>query len=235
MLKSFKEQASEDHLDLFIACLEWSLDLEDQEEVKMVPVSLASRIIKDAKGEAYHKHEPPSTVEVTDKRVALLRGWFERSRLLLIPVYCERFAKSPQHYTLLSVEKVDHELGVKVEYYDSMKRTHAACLSNARTFLQRLDLDVKLVETTRNTATQKEVECGWMVCHYLEELSRRAVGQPKQSQGWPTAQRLSKIVDYLKSMITTLEKDRMAWVKELAKEEEEAKLEGQLRRRLASS
>ena len=57
-----------------------------------------------------------------------------------------------------------------------------------------------------------------MVCHFLEELLRRAAGMYKQSQGWANLSRLSKIVQYIKRMVESLENERQKWAADLAKE-----------------
>ena len=57
-----------------------------------------------------------------------------------------------------------------------------------------------------------------MVCDFIEEKLRVAAGQYKQSQRWPNANRLSKLVSYTKSMVEALEKEREKWAKDHAAE-----------------
>ena len=221
------DQASEDHIDLFVACVEWSFGLEEQTRVKTVPVSFASRLLSDAAGEKYNHVEDVPSVEIIDKRVAMFRRWFENSDVLLIPVYAKPLSKSCQHYTLLVIDTSGSH--VTVDYFESLKQMHGQCLSNAKVFLQLLDLEPALIKGRRNVAIQSGVDCGWFVCHWIEEHLRRAAGHPKQSQGWPTEARLRRLVEYLKKMINTLEADRGEWFKEVTQaKKQEAEIEKQL-------
>jgi hypothetical protein len=61
------DQAAEDHLDLFVALVEWSFGLEEQTKVKVVPVSLASRLLSDARGEKYNFDQDVPPVEIINR------------------------------------------------------------------------------------------------------------------------------------------------------------------------
>ena len=178
--------------------------------------------MSDARGEKYSMVEDVPSVEVINKRVQMFRMWFSKFEQLLIPVYAHRLENSCQHYTLLLLEK-DSAGSIQAKYFESLSYLHGKCLSNAKQFLQLLGLDVGLIENKHNAATQQSQECGWCVCHWIEEYLRRAAGHPKQSQGWPTALRLRKLVDYLKGKIQTLEGDRLEWLKELDSQEKAQK------------
>ena len=103
MLTKFKakDQASEDNIDTFGETVVWSLELEEQTFVKFVPAALASRILSDARGEAYSTFEPLPAQDVIDKRVAQLRHFGESYQQLLIPIYAPRVEDSCQHWTFL--------------------------------------------------------------------------------------------------------------------------------------
>ena len=96
-----------------------------------------------------------------------------------------------------------------------MHGLHAANLRNAHIFLDILGLKDVRIEEAVNKAKQEAVECGWFVCHYMEELLRCSAGQPKQSQGWPNLHRLSKLTAYVKRMVESLEAEREKWCKEV--------------------
>ena len=113
------DQASEDHIDLFIACLEWSLELEGSTKIKLVPAALANRLLSDVQGRDYSKDEVLPKVEVINKRVSMFRRWFEMSDELCIPVYAPKIEKSCQHWTMLRIKKSGPEL--VVQYFDSLK------------------------------------------------------------------------------------------------------------------
>ena len=127
----------------------------------------------------------------------------------------------PQHWTLLSIE------GTKVEYRDSLSPMHKSCLANASKMLSALG--IQYVDSVVNNALQLRNDCGWFVCHWIEEQLRVYSGQPKHSQGWPTKERLSTLQHWLKKIIESLENERMKMIEEkkllVSKEAElEAKL-----------
>ena len=187
-------QASEDQLDLFHACVSWSLGLEGQKQIKVVPAMLAARMISDYDQVEYHEHEDLPALEIRQKMQELVRLWFQVFEVLLIPVYCKAGKDLCQHWTLLS-------LCTK----DGLTHILSPCMAFK---------DVRIEEAV-NKAKQEAVECGWFVCHYMEELLRCSAGQPKQSQGWPNMNRLSKLQAYLKIMVESLEAEREKWCKEV--------------------
>ena len=222
------DQASEDHLDLFAALVEWSFELGEGRKVKVVPAMLASRILSDARGEAYHLEEPLPPPAVIEKRRGLLRAWHKHFEQLLIPVYAPRQEKSSQHWTLLSVRRTPYDF--EVEYYDSKADLHPMSLAGARVFLSILGLEDHQIEGRTNAALQKDQDCGWFVCHWIEESMRRQAGHRKQSQGWPYPARLSKMQGHLRKMIETLEGERQKWAEEVEEAKiKDAELESKLR------
>jgi hypothetical protein len=206
-------QASEDQLDLFHACVSWSLGLEGQNMVNIVPAMLAARMISDYDQVEYHENEDLPALAIRRKRQELVRLWFQVFEVLLIPVYCKAGQDLCQHWTLLSLCTKDGL--THIEYYESLHGLHAANLRNAHIFLDILGLNNHRIEEAVNKAKQEAVECGWFVCHYMEELLRCSAGQPKQSQGWPNSNRLSKLTAYVKRMVESLEAEREKWCKEV--------------------
>jgi hypothetical protein len=206
-------QASEDQLDLFHACVSWSLGIEGQKKIKVVPAMLAARMISDYDQVKYHAHEDLPALAIRQKRQEFLRLWFQVFEVLLIPVYCRASKDVCQHWTLLSLSTKDGL--THIEYYESLQGLHAGNLRNAHIFLDILGFSNHRIEEAVNKAKQEEVECGWFVCHYMEEFLRCSAGQPKQSQGWPTVSRLSKLQAYLKRMVESLEAEREKWCKEV--------------------
>jgi hypothetical protein len=60
-------------------------------------------------------------------------------------------------------------------------------------------LEVPVVEATLlriNKGRQTGVECGYFVCHYMEDVFRVAAGQGRGRQGWPNPLRLLAIRHY---------------------------------------
>ena len=236
-LGSIKEQASEDHIDLFAACVEWSIGLGEQTRIKVVPARLSRKLVQDARLEpelvAVDLAEPIAPEAVRASRVELFRRFFAHFEELVIPVHAPAGPGSCQHWTLLSVRKT--EGGFIVSYFETLDSLHKLALEGAHILLRLLDVDPKLLQWQAQTVKQKGVDCGWMVCHFLEELLRRAAGMYKQSQGWPNLSRLSKIVQYIKRMVESLENERQKWAADLAKErKKEEDFEAKLREKSAA-
>ena len=174
---------------------------------------LAARMISDYDQVEYHENEDLPALEIRQKRQELVRLWFQVSEVLLIPVYCKAGKDLCQHWTLLSLCTKDGL--THIEYHESLHGLHAGNLRNAHMFLDILGLNDVRIEEAVNKAKQEAVERGWFVCHYMEELLRCSAGQPKQSQGWPNMNRLSKLRAYLKRMVESLEAEREKWRKEV--------------------
>ena len=223
MLTKFKakDQASEDNIDTFGETVVWSLQLEEQAFVKFVPAALASRILSDSRAEAYSAFEPLPAQDVVDKRVAQLRHYGQNYQQLLIPIYSPRVEGSCQHWTLLVVQRIAGNLSFK--YFDSLHPPHLRCLSNANRILRLLGGQDQQIEQVDNRAIQEGQDCGWYVCHWIEEYLRRAAQHPKHSQGWPFSHRLSKLTTWLSRIVITLEGEREKWREEAIKAEAELK------------
>ena len=213
------KQASDDQIDVFSATVVWSLELTENKKVRVVPARFAGRILSDLNGQAYSDLEPLASPELAFKRLSILRRWLQEVELLLVPIWGK--GNGPQHWTLLSIE------GKKAEYRDSLRPLHQSCLANANKMLEALG--IPYVENVVNNAVQSSDECGWFVCHWIEEQLRVYSGQPKHSQGWPTKQRLTTLQQWLKKVIDTLESERMKMCEEKkALVSKEAELEAKL-------
>ena len=106
---------------------------------------------------------------------------------------------------------------------------HPVSLAGAHVFLSILGFKDHKIEERTNVALQTGQDCGWLVCHWIEELMRRQAGHLKQSQGWPYKTRLTRMQAYLNRMIETLEGERLKWAEEVEEaikknEESESKL-----------
>ena len=197
-------QASDDQIDVFCATVVWSLELTENKKVRVVPARFAGRILSDLNGQAYSDLEPLASPELAFKRLSILRRWLQEVELLLVPIWGK--GNGPQHWTLLSIE------GKKAEYRDSLRPLHQSCLANANKMLEALG--IPYVENVVNNAVQSSDECGWFVCHWIEEQLRVYSGQAKHSQGWPTKQRLTTLQQWLKKVIDSLENERMKMIEE---------------------
>ena len=91
-------QASEDQLDLYHACVSWSLVFEGQNKIKIVPAMLAARVISDYDQVEYRENEDLPSQEIRQKRQELVRLWFQVFEVLLIPVFCKAGKGLCQHW-----------------------------------------------------------------------------------------------------------------------------------------
>jgi len=212
------DQSSDDQIDVFCATVCWSFDLSESTKLKVVPARFVGRIVCDLNGEAFSYNELCSPPELVKKRMRILQRWLASFEVLIVPIWGRG---PPQHWTLLKIEKT------AVTYRDSLRPLHKGCMSNANKLLSALGLEG--VETVANGAVQKSDDCGWFVCHWIEEELRVLSGQPKQSQGWPNKGRLSNLQQWLKRIIESLENEREKFAEERkAMAIKEAELELQL-------
>jgi hypothetical protein len=134
----------------------------------------------------------------------------------------------PQHWTLLIVktEGAEHV----VQYYDSLEPGHPRCRANANILLQLMGVKAQ-VNLVRNAVRQTHDECGWFVCHYVEEVLRTAAGHPLQSQKWPFPNRLATLKSWLKRIVDSLEGERQKLCSEVVSEQKkQAALEAKMQK-----
>ena len=62
------------------------------------------------------------------------------------------------------------------------------------------------------------MECGFFVCHYIEEEMRAMAKMGYASQGWPDETRLRNLRQYIMKVSTFLELERQRWANEMNKQ-----------------
>ena len=209
------ELLSDQSIDITTGVLRSNMNVTDDGKVFYVHTFFSCRLIEDQTGKAVgcHYHEGPQ--DVKDRRLRLFRKWFESCTLMLMPIYS---GKGSPHWTLLAVKKV--EADIQVSYYDSLELMHKGCQANAKMLLKLLKLDGTL--TRVNASRQTDVECGFFVCHYIEDHLRAYKGEGHATQKWPNS-RMSVLKNNVKTWCKTLERVRLTWCKnELADEMKEA-------------
>lgn len=211
-LRAQDKELLDEHVDLYGAIVRWTLDLLDEVEVQVVPLQL-SRLVLEG-----HLKEPqgpytlkPDLPEVHEKRLRCVRSMFKASKLMLVPL----FGMNPGHFTLLAIEKKCEGEEVAVRYYETLHKPHASCRRNAEAILEILGIDASNLKRT-NMARQSGVECGFMVCHYLEENLRHFVGEGWATQGWPEGKRMRDIREAISKTAVALEAARAKWAAEQA-------------------
>ncbi len=125
---------------------------------------------------------------------------------LIIPV----FGSSPQHYTLLVLDKSGSEL--EIRYYDSLNKMHKECLSNAKKFTQLLGLEKAFPKRRRNESRQFLSQCGWHVLHHATAEVRHLMGEGWGTVTWPNMRAIDEITDRLSDLTCSLELERVKWL-----------------------
>ena len=134
--------------------------------------------------------------------------------MLVMPVWHRRMPGLGRHFTLLVVRKSPE---LQVQYTDSLPQVHTGCLAHAKAFLEMLEVPVVEATLLRiNKGRQTGVECGYFVCHYMEDVLRIAAGQGRGRQGWPNPIRLLSIRHYLSAVSKSLHDELTKWCKDKA-------------------
>lgn len=207
-LKAKDKEAADQHVDLYAAIVRWSLGLLESSKVQYVELTLSRLVLEDhlQTSQGPYILEPKDDV-VAEKRLRILRKMLCLSEVLVMPVY----GQGPRHFTLLVLKKTEGA-AVEVSYYDTLHVVHGECLRNAKALCELLDVSAEVIRI--NTARQTEVDCGFFVCHYLEEHIRSFDGQGMATQGWPDLKRVRDIRDVISKSAATLEGVREKWAVE---------------------
>ena len=204
------------HIDLFEACARWSLQMIEQ-VADYLPMRFGRLLIEGHTGTTQDLLDEGSIEQVQAKhelRLKFFRRKFKETEMLVMPVWHRRMPGLGRHFTLLVVRKSPE---LQVQYIDSLPKVHTGCLAHAEAFLEMLE--VPAVEATLlriNKGRQTGVECGYFVCHYMEDVFRVAAGQGRGRQGWPNPLRLLAIRHYLGAVSKSLHDELSKWCKDKA-------------------
>ena len=159
-----EKRLSDKELDYFGHCCQWALGLDEVRDVQFAPCSFVELLLDGV--EEVEGSQGAEDCEAHEKRLRVIKWMAEKGQILLIPI---RSRKQPEHFTLLAIRKDDERN--KVRYFDSMHKMHEGCLLRARLVLALLDIDAE-IKRQFNEFRQKGVECGFVICHYLEDEVR---------------------------------------------------------------
>lgn len=207
-LKVKDKEAADQHVDLYAAIVRWSFGLLESSKVQYVELILSRLVLEDdlQSPQGPYILQPKDEV-VAQKRLRILRKMLSLSEVMVMPVY----GQGPRHFTLLVLRKREGG-AVEVSYYDSLHVLHGDCLRNAKALCELLAVSAEVLRI--NTARQTGVDCGFFVCHYLEENIRCFDGQGMATQGWPDLKRVREIREVIAKSATTLEGVREKWAVE---------------------
>ena len=217
-----QQRLSDKELDYFGHCCLWALGLDEERDVQFAPCALVELLLDGFEEvEGSMGAEDP---EAHEKRMRVFKWMAQRSKILLVPI---RSSLKVEHFTLLVIRKDDEH---RVRYFDSLCQMHEGCLLRARLVLALLDIDVE-IHRQFNEFRQEGVECGFVVCHYLEDEMRSYSGG-QGLVGWPDEQRFQALRNYIMKVSSALEAHRQKWAAQWLEDEKKAEKEEQVQAKM---
>ena len=196
------ELLSEQSIDLWATVVRHSLGLLNNERLSYIPPLLSKMILGGS--DAVSALAAESIGEVKEKRLRCLDFLYQRGEVVLVPIVSDSGAG---HWTLLSITKTDEK--PLIEYFDSLTYEDKDCRTRAMRILTLLGLETTGLSRV-NMSRQTGVECGFFVCHYLEDKMRCFAGQGPATQGWPGS-RMKKLREKLSGWTKILGDDWRKW------------------------
>jgi hypothetical protein len=145
----------------------------------------------------------PDAAERFLEEVGTLGAELKIATLVLLPVWGD----DPEHWTLLILSKSD-EGKWTAQYKDSVSRFHKGCQENAQRLTTLLSCvvmtDVKFPEERPNRKMQPKgsLECGFFVCHWVEQSIREEFGKGPFAISLPNVNRVyERLANCSKSII----------------------------------
>jgi len=151
-------------------------------------------VIEDETGNFLEADRHKESEGVKEKRVRFLRKLYHTREVMMIPIFG---SDAPKHWNFFVIEKMSCGSQM-VKYFDSRPAHHAGALRNAKTMLKVSQVNEPAGMSRQNFSRQVGIECGFFVCHWLEEHLRAAAGQGLGSQPWPE-QRITHLKGYLRT------------------------------------
>ena len=211
------ELLSEQSIDLWATVVRHSLSLLNNESLSYIPPLLSKMILGGS--DSVSALAAASSNEVKEKRLRCLKFLYQRGEVVLVPIVSD---SGVGHWTLLSITKKDKE--PLIEYFDSLHHEDKDCKTRAMSILTLLGLETTGLRRV-NMSRQQGVECGFFVCHYLEDKMRCFAGQGPATQRWPE-RRMKQLREKLKNWTKILEGEWKRWCEQKhAAAEKEAKFQ----------
>jgi len=202
-------------INVFCAVLRHNLGLLADTKCAYVMPLLSRFIIEDMTGKPLASDYSVASAELKAKRLRCFRNLWAEANVVLIPVFsCE----APRHWTLLALRK-QSSTKAEVWYYDTLPSGHGGCKRNAALLLKALEVKETLPARC-NVCRQLDVECGYLVCHYMEEHLRHHRGEGWATNVWPN-NRVKDLKQNVKAWMTTLEGSRIKWAEDKLKEQDQ--------------
>ena len=176
------------HMEMWLWLLSRDFELKKIPRIKLLSPSKMSHICQEM--------QMPDAAERFVEQVGTLGAELQDAKLIVTPVW----GNAPEHWTLLIVEK-SSEGEWTVVYKDSLSQMHPTCRENAEklsTLLAcALMVNLKFPADRANKKFQPKgsLECGFYVCHWLEQRVREELGEGLFPIGLPNVGRVFERLD----------------------------------------
>ena len=171
------------HLEMWLWLLVRDFELKKIERVTLLSPEKMAWVCKDM--------QLPDAAERFVEQVGKLSVQLQDAKLILLPVW----GNNPEHWTLLIACKGEDEKWT-LKYKDSLSGFHKGCAENAQRLTTLLSCalmaDLKFPEERCNLKFQSKgsLECGFFVCHWLEQAIREELGEGPFAIGLPNVARV---------------------------------------------
>ena len=114
---------------------------------------------------------------------------------------------------IVKITKKDDATTISWEYKDSLSKMHTDAHANmekiATILVASLGAPPPKIPERCNAGRQASDECGFWVCHWIEDEIRRSQGEGQMAMGRPN---LGKMLDRLMTTISSIRKISPAWI-----------------------
>ena len=214
------------HMEMWLWLMVRDFELKKIERIKLLSPSKMSAVCKEM--------QRPDAAERFVEQVGTLGAELQAKKLILMPVWGD----SPEHWTLVIVDKGEDDKWM-VKYKDSLTNPHKECWENAEKLVTLISCalmqELKFPAERCNTKKQPKgsLECGFFVCHWIEQSIREELKEGPFPTGLPNVGRVHDRLANMQHLIlknkgwSAMHKEKAAKVKESLEKkriEEEKKL-----------
>ena len=189
------------HMEMWLWLLERDFELKKIGRIKLLDPNKMSLVCQEL--------QKPDAAERFVELVGPLTAELQDAKLILLPVWGD----NPEHWTFLKVVKGE-EGKLTAEYKDSLSGVVKANKENAERLTTLLSAalmqDIKFPEERSNVKFQPKgsLECGFFVCHWVEQSIREELGEGPFPIGLPNVRR---VYERLESFQNNIIKKNKGW------------------------
>ena len=171
------------HMEMWLWLMVRDFELKKIERIKLLSPQKMAYICTQM--------QLPDAAERFVEHVGTLGAELQGKKLILLPIW----GNNPEHWTLLILLKGD-EGAWTVQYKDSLSGLHKECQGNAQKLVTLMSCalmtDLEFPEGRCNQKMQPKgsLECGFFVCHWVEQSIREELGEGAFAIGLPNVGRV---------------------------------------------